>query len=101
MALFRDLSFNRALGRSVLNSRPLSYTRAMELFRHKLTSLGHNAKNYGLHSLRSGGATMAAANHIPDRLIKIHGRWRSDSSKDRYIQHTTQARIDLVTNLGL
>ena len=39
---------------------------------------------FGLHSLRSGGATDAAYSDIPDRLFKRHGRWRSESAKHGY-----------------
>lgn len=33
-----------------------------------------------LHSLRKGGATAAAANRLPLRLIKHQGRWKSDAA---------------------
>ena len=33
------------------------------------------------YSLRSGGATAAANAGVPDRLIKHHGRWKSESAK--------------------
>ena len=35
--------------------------------------------DYGLHSLRRGGATAAAQQQVPVRLIMHHGRWRSDT----------------------
>jgi len=38
--------------------------------------------NFGLHSLRSGGASTAAANGMSDRLIGKHSRWSSNSSRD-------------------
>lgn len=34
---------------------------------------------YSLHSLRRGGATLAAQKGVPLRLIKHQGRWRSDT----------------------
>ena len=40
----------------------------------------------GTYSLRSGGATAAANAGEPDRLFKRHGRWASESAKDRYVQ---------------
>ena len=40
--------------------------------------------SFGLHSLRSGGAT-AAGNVVPERLIQKHGSWKAESSKNRYI----------------
>ena len=53
----------------------LSYTRMRELLLEKLTHVGLDPKSYGLHSLRSGGATAAANAGVPDRLFKQHGRW--------------------------
>ena len=38
------------------------------------------------HSLRSGGATVAATADAPVRLFKRHGRWPSESAKDGYVQ---------------
>lgn len=34
---------------------------------------------FSLHSLRRGGATAMARQHVPVRIIKRHGRWRSDA----------------------
>ena len=45
----------------------------------RLQSLGLPSPLFGLHSLRSGGATAAAQQQVPERLIKVHGRWRSDT----------------------
>ena len=47
----------------------LSYTRMRELLLEKLAHLGLDTKVYGLHSLRSGGATAAANAGVPDRLL--------------------------------
>jgi hypothetical protein len=55
-------------------NKPLTYTRARELLLAALKSVGVDHKEYGLPSLRSGGATAAASNDIPDRLFKAHGR---------------------------
>lgn len=51
-------------------NKPLSYTRAREILLEALKSLGLESGNFGLHSLRSGGATAAASNGITDRLFK-------------------------------
>ena len=40
--------------------------------------------SFGLHGLRSGGGT-AAGNVVPEILIQKHGRWKVESSKNRYI----------------
>jgi hypothetical protein len=39
-----------------------------------LESIGLNQQLFGLHTLRSGGATTAANMGIPDRLFKRHGQ---------------------------
>ena len=39
-----------------------------------LAELGFPKSSYGLHSLRSGGASAAANDTISDRLFKRHGR---------------------------
>ena len=52
---------------------------------------GLQPNNYNTHSFRIGAATTAAAAGLPAWLIKILGRWRSDSY-ERYI-HLPQATI--------
>ena len=61
----------------------LSYTRATEIIREALSSIGMN--NYGLHGLRSGGESGAYKCGVPDRLFKVHGRWQSGNAKDEYV----------------
>ena len=39
----------------------------------KLSQLGFDSKQFGLLSLRSGGASAAATASVPDRLFKRHG----------------------------
>ena len=79
----------------------MSYTRLRECFKEKLEFLGFAAQNYGLHSLRAGGATAAANNEVADRLFKKHGRWRSEVAKDGYIKDSLQYRLSVTNNLGL
>ena len=59
---------------------------------------------YDLHSLRSGGITAAVCNSmnlIPERLLKIRGRWKSDSAKDMYIEESIENRLHVTKCLGL
>ena len=44
----------------------------------RLRSLGVTSSLFGLHSFRIGGATAAAMAGLPERVLKAHGRWRSD-----------------------
>ena len=69
-----------------LRRQPLRYSRALELVRNTFRNFGLNPKDYGLHSLRSGGASAAAATEVPERLIARQGGWKSLSTVRRYIQ---------------
>ncbi|KAK3108077.1 hypothetical protein FSP39_000719 [Pinctada imbricata] len=83
--LFRQLSFCKKTSTYQLRKvGKLSYTRVRELLLEKLVFLGLDPTVFGLHSLRSGGATAAANAGISDRLFKKHGRWKSDKAKDGY-----------------
>ena len=79
----------------------LSYTRVRELLLEKLVLLGLDPSDFGLHSLRSGGATAAANAGVSDRLFKKHGRWKSEKAKDGYVKENLQSLLSVSLNLGL
>ena len=71
-------------GDTLRPSGALSYTRMREIVLEKIQSLGYDARCYGLHSFRAGGATAAAnASGLSDRHFKRHGHWRSETAKDK------------------
>ncbi|CAH3198107.1 unnamed protein product, partial [Porites evermanni] len=77
---------------------------AADILRDTLSQLGLNPNDCGLHSLRSGGITSAvrnSSNSIPERLLKIHGRWKSDSAKDMYVEESLENRLQVTKYLGL
>ena len=76
-----------------LRKHRLTYSRALELTRGKLADIGLKYKEYGLHSMRSGGASLAVALGLSDCLIMHHGRWKSDSSKNNYISEKTKSSL--------
>jgi len=76
--LFRPLCFCKSTNTYKLRQGKLSYSTARETLLSALETLGLNKKHFGLHSLRSGGATAAAAAGVEERLFKKHGRWKSD-----------------------
>ena len=84
-----------------LRKSPLSYSRALELFKMQISSIGLNPSAYGLHSLRSGGTSEAAAWGIPDRLIQRHGGWRSEKSMNMYIKETHNTLLRVSQSLDL
>jgi len=62
----------------------MSYSRARELIRSALSRIGEDPDRYGVHSLRSGGVSVAAAAGVPDRLIQRHGGWKSEAGMKSY-----------------
>ena len=70
--LFRRITGSR--GEKLRKSGCLTYTRLRELLKNKLEELGYPSGDFGVHSLRAGGAMAAAASGMPDRLFKKHGR---------------------------
>ncbi|XP_019851174.1 PREDICTED: uncharacterized protein LOC109581484 isoform X4 [Amphimedon queenslandica] len=79
----------------------LSYSRIREILMGKIKALGYDPADYGTHSFRSGGASLAANRGVPDRLFKKHGRWKSESAKDGYIKDSLSARLDVSRKLLL
>ena len=79
----------------------ISYSCLRDLFKKKLKGLGYNPDEFGLHSLRAGGATAAANSGVPDRLFKRHGRWKSEGAKDGYVEDSMEHRLEVTKNIGL
>ena len=79
----------------------LSYTTVREQFRGKMLELGYPVSGYGLHSLRAGGASAAAQAGVPDRLFRQHGRWRSETAKDGYIEDSVENRLTVSKSIGI
>ena len=89
--LFRRVSHTK--NGMKLRKEKLSYSRALDLVRKQLRAISLDPQQFGLHSLRSGGASLAAAMGIPDRLIMRHGGWKSESSKNRYMQESVDSLL--------
>ena len=102
LPLFGSLTKKKA-GYS-LREEKLSYTRCREIFKAALKDLGYNAKDYGLHSLRSDGITSVVTNDISktvsERLLKLHGRWKTDAAKVMYVLEPECKRIAVTRCLG-
>jgi len=98
--IFRELTHSSSLKLRNLDKH-ISYTTVRDNILKLLNSIGLNQKLYGLHSLRSGGATAAANLGVPDRLFKKHGRWKSENVKDGYVHENLQSLLSVTNNLGL
>jgi hypothetical protein len=78
----------------------LGYSSLLDRCKEMCKAVGIS-KSVGLHSFRIGGATEAAAAGVPDRLFKRHGRWATDSSKERYVRESLQNVLMVSQALGL
>lgn len=104
LPIFRPVTYLKKSKTYVLRKGELSYSRCRELLKQALESLGYETKNYGLHSLRSGGISSVVQNSnntVEERLLKLHGRWKTDTAKDMYVQETVNKRLQVTEHLGL
>ena len=79
----------------------ISYSRIREIFKRYILEITTTPENFGLHSLRSGGASAAANNVISDRLISKKGRWSSEKERNGYIKDSVVKRLTVSNTLGL
>ena len=98
--LFRPIQKTKR-GEMLRESGQISYSCLRDLFRKNLDCLGFSSGDFGLHSLRAGGASAAANAKVPDRLFKRHGRWKSENAKDGYVKDDVERRLEVSKSLGL
>lgn len=103
VALFRLVRLFKSTNSYKLYGVKLSYTRCREIFKESLKKIGADHKLYGLHSLRSGGATCAVSYNpnLSDKVLKFHGWWKFDTVKDVYILEDVSKRLQVTRQLGL
>ena len=77
----------------------ISYSRIRENFIKVLKAVNLDWRKYGLHSLRSGGASLATYSSVSDRFFKRHGRWKSDRTKDGYTEDSLESLWSVSKNL--
>lgn len=82
-------------------NKNISYTRARECIVSKLQLVAPTL-NLGTHSLRASGATVAAnADGVSDRCLKRHGRWKTDTAKDGYVDDCLEKKLFITKQLKL
>ena len=82
-------------------SHGLSYTRTREVLLEALKPHVQDISQFGLHSLRSGGATSASNADVPPLLISQHGRWKTAKARDAYLKTDSEHTLLPSLNLGL
>ena len=89
-------------GHNVHHQSGITYDTARKTFLEHMKKLYPNEiKGFGLHSLRSGGASAAIENDVSERLIDKHGRWKSGGSRNRYIKDSNEKRLSVTKSLGI
>ena len=98
--IFRGIEHTKNGQRLRKIDKPLSYTTARGHVLDLLANIGLHPKKFGLHSLRSGGASAAANLGVHNILFKKHGWWKSDKVKDSHGHEDTESKLSVSRNLG-
>ena len=80
---------------------PIGYSTFRDHLRKTLRGFVPDPQIYGTHSFRSWGASAAANSGVPDRVFQRHGRWKSASAKDGYVEDSTDVKLSVSKSLGL
>ena len=99
--IFRSLQYDKNLKGNILSSKPLTAGRAGGILKEKLKAIGLDPSKFSNHTFRSRGATSAANLNVPDRLFKVHGRWKSDSAKDGYVHDKLDLPLYVPLHIGI
>ena len=83
------------------SSIPLSYTRTREIVLAAIKPFVPDISRFGLHSLRSGGASAASNAHVPPLLISMQGRWKTDKARNVYLQANASSKLLTSRSLGI
>ena len=103
LPVFRPLVFHRSNTSYTLRDGKISYTSCREILRGTLKQLEFNPDDYReLHSLRwITSVVRNSCNSISERLLKLHGRWRTDTAKDMCVEESLDNRLLVTKYLGL
>ena len=77
LATWRRGASRMAPAFTMADGSPATYAFLATGLRAALIGAGIDPSSYASHSFRSGGATAAAAEGVPEYLIKLQGRWAS------------------------
>ena len=93
--------FKTKSGHKISKTKGISYSRIREVFKGYISEITTAPENFGLHSLRSGGASAAANNGISDRLISKQSCWSSEKARNGYVKDSVVKRLTVSNTLGL
>ena len=99
--VFRALSKTKSSHKLVAVNKPISYSSARDYFKKSFKDIVPDISVVSTHSLRAGGASAAANAGMADRLFQRHGRWKSVSAKNGYVEDSLESRLSVSKNLGI
>ena len=99
--VFKPLTKSKLGHKFVSTNRPISYSTVREYFKSSFKDIVPDIAVFSTHSLRSGGASAAANAGVADRLFQRHGRWKSVSAKNGYIDDNLESRLLVSQHLGI
>lgn len=91
-------------GHKAIGHHKISYTTARKEFLSLLSSvmpITEDVRQFCTHSMRSGGATAAINNGVSEREIDLHGRWKSEKSRNKYLKDSLKRRLKITRSLGI
>ena len=99
--LFKPIYKSKGVQKLIHKNKPLSFTRTRECIVSKLKSVAPDL-NFGIHSLRAGAATAVAnSDKINERCLMRHARWKSQDSKNMYIDDSVSKKLKVTEALLL
>lgn len=99
--LFKPMFKSKGICRLVNKENGLSYTRTRECIVKKLKSVAPDL-NLGTHSLRAGGiTTVANTASVNERCLMRRGRWKTETSKNMYVEDSVDIKLKVTQALAL
>ena len=99
--IFRPLRKSRSGHKLVSVNKPLSYSTIRDHFKASFKDIVPDISRFGTHSLRAGGASAAANAGVNDRLFQRHGRWKTVSAMNGYVDDNLESRLTVSKMLGI
>ena len=79
----------------------ISYTTLKQEFMKHLSPFIDDVKKFGLHSIKSGGASNPALRNVNGVLLDRHVGWKNSKSKRRYVQFRTEDLLSVTEAMGI
>ena len=79
----------------------ISYSSILDYFKRSFKDIVLDVSQFGTQSLKAGGASAAANSGVQDRLFQRHGRWKTVSAKNGYVEDSLDSRLSVSRMLGI